>query len=84
MAVRSRPRGLPAKDDDAHEERDMWNRILADMKRLKTVHSRAAEISKFIVDAEEKMVVQSGRLPLFILIAHERACGVGIIVESGS
>lgn len=60
MAVRSRPR-LPVKDDDAHEERDMWNRILNDMKKLKTIHARATEISKLIIDAEEKMIVQSGR-----------------------
>ena len=62
MAARSRPRGGPAKDDDAHEERNMWNQILSDMKKLKTVHSRAGEVSKLIIDAEEKMSVESGRL----------------------
>lgn len=57
MAARSRPRAGPLKDDsaDAHEERNMWNQIVNDLKRLKTIQTRAAEVSKSIVDMESKM-----------------------------
>ena len=55
MAARSRPRGPPAKDDDAHEERNMWNQFVTDMKKLKILSARAAEVSKLIIDAEEDM-----------------------------
>lgn len=57
MAARSRPRAGPLKDDsaDAHEERNMWNQIVNDLKRLKTIQTRASEVSKSIVDMESKM-----------------------------
>ncbi|KAI9807818.1 MAG: hypothetical protein M1825_005123 [Sarcosagium campestre] len=53
MAARSRPRGPPQKDDDAHEERNMWNQFVTDMKKLKTVNARATEVSRLIVEAED-------------------------------
>ncbi|KAI9834306.1 MAG: hypothetical protein M1826_004232 [Phylliscum demangeonii] len=55
MAARSRPRVVPTKDDDAREERDMWNQILSDLKKLKTVHARAVEVSKLIVKTEDEI-----------------------------
>ncbi|KAI4095011.1 MAG: hypothetical protein LQ344_001858 [Seirophora lacunosa] len=57
MAARSRPRAGPLKDDsaDAHEERNMWNQIVNDLKRLKSIQTRASEVSKSIVDMESKM-----------------------------
>ncbi|KAI9851155.1 MAG: SAGA HAT/Core module component [Thelocarpon superellum] len=56
MAARSRPRGAPSKDDDAHEEeRNMWKQIVTDMKKLKTINARAAEVSRLIVESEDKM-----------------------------
>ncbi|KAL8776270.1 MAG: hypothetical protein Q9213_008332 [Squamulea squamosa] len=57
MAARNRPRTGPPKDDstDAHEERNMWNQIVNDLKRLKTIQIRATEVSKAIVETEAKM-----------------------------
>lgn len=60
MAARPRARGSLAKDDDAHEERNMWNQIVCDMKKLKALQAKAAEVSRMIVDTEEKMSVDSG------------------------
>ena len=42
------------KDDpaDAHEERNMWNQILTDVKRLKQISAKAADISNQIVELE--------------------------------
>jgi SAGA-associated factor 29 len=58
MAARSRPRGPPSKDDDAHEEeRNMWKQIVADMRKLKTIHTRAADVSRLIVEHEERFMV---------------------------
>ena len=50
MASRNRPRG-GMKD----EERDMWNQILADIKRAKAINLRCAETSKLIVALESAM-----------------------------
>ena len=57
MAARNRPRAGPIKDDsaDAHEERNMWNQIVNDLKRLKTIQTRATEVSKAIVETEGRM-----------------------------
>ncbi len=57
MAARNRPRGGTAKEDsaDAHEERNMWNQIVADIKRLKIISARAAEVSISIKDMEASM-----------------------------
>ena len=54
MAARNRPRTGIVKDDsaDAHEERNMWNQILTDVKKLKSINARAADISNQIVDLE--------------------------------
>lgn len=57
MASRNRPRGVFVKDDasDAHEERNMWSQIVTDIKRLKTIHARAAELARMQVDLEARM-----------------------------
>lgn len=57
MAARNRPRSGPLKDDsaDAHEERNMWNQIVNDLKRLKTHQMKAMEVSKMIIETEGKM-----------------------------
>lgn len=57
MAARNRPRAGPLKDDsaDAHEERNMWNQIVNDLKRLKALQTRAAEVSKTIIEMEGRM-----------------------------
>ncbi|KAI9886938.1 MAG: SAGA HAT/Core module component [Watsoniomyces obsoletus] len=57
MASRSRPRGGAAKEDDAHEERNLWTQISTALRNLKNTHVRAAEISKSIVETEEKLTV---------------------------
>ena len=45
-----------AKEDpaDAHEERNMWNQIVNDLKRLKLIHARATEVSSTIIETEAK------------------------------
>lgn len=57
MAARNRPRGTLVRDDlpDAHEERTMWNTIVNDLRKLKEVHTRAAEVAKLQVELESKM-----------------------------
>ena len=57
MAARNRPRAGIAKDDsaDAHEERNMWNQIVTDIKKLKQINAKAAEISTQIVEQEAAM-----------------------------
>ncbi|KAI9680692.1 MAG: SAGA HAT/Core module component [Caeruleum heppii] len=60
MANRSRPRGPPTKEDDTHEEeRNMWKEIVGDMKKLKGLNVRAAEVSKLIVEAEDSIVANT-------------------------
>jgi hypothetical protein len=39
---------------DAHEERNMWNQIVNDLKRLKVIHARATEVSNAIVEMESR------------------------------
>ena len=62
MAARSRPRAALVKEDptDAHEERNMWNQIVTDIKKLKQINAKADEISTQIVEIEKSM--GSGRL----------------------
>lgn len=57
MAVRNRPRGAMIKEDlaDAHEERNMWNSLVTDVKKLKQINAKSAEISAQIVEMEAKM-----------------------------
>jgi len=57
MAVRNRPRATLVKEDptDAHEERNMWNQIVTDIKKLKQINAKAAEISAQIVDVEKNL-----------------------------
>jgi len=40
---------------DAHEERNLWNQIVQDIKRLKTIWTRAAEVSSSIKEMETNM-----------------------------
>ena len=57
MAARNRPRNGLGKDDgaDAHEERTMWNQIVNDIRKLKTLQARAAEVAKQQVDMEARI-----------------------------
>jgi SAGA-associated factor 29 len=54
MAARSRPRGGVSKDDagDAGEERNLWSGIVSDLKRIKAINAKAAEISRQIIEEE--------------------------------
>lgn len=69
MAARNRPRAGPLKDDlaDAHEERSMWNQIVNDLKRLKTIQIRATEVSNLIVEMEGKMAERRSLVEAFLL-----------------
>lgn len=57
MAARNRPRGGLVKDDapDAHEERTMWNTIVNDLRKLKTIHTQAADVARRQVDLESRI-----------------------------
>ena len=57
MAARNRPRNGLAKDDtlDAHEERNMWNQIVNDLRKLKGIQARAADLAKQQIDVEARM-----------------------------
>ena len=72
MAARNRPRTGIAKDDsaDAHEERNMWNQIVTDVKKLKQINTSAAEVSARIVELEEAMTridPETGKSRLYLL-----------------
>ena len=62
MSQRARPRGAPTREDptDAHEERNIWNQILSDLKKLQEINSRAAEVSQSIVEAEHEISIHDG------------------------
>lgn len=64
MAARNRPRAGHIKDD-LDEERHIWNTILAHVKKLRAINSRAAEVSKQIVAAEKEISLDSGTVKLF-------------------
>jgi uncharacterized coiled-coil DUF342 family protein len=53
MAARNRPR--VQKDDDAQEERTVWNQISGDLKKIKPINNKAAELAAQIQELEEKM-----------------------------
>ena len=57
MAARNRPRSGFAKEDreDAHEEKAMWEQIVRDLEKCKAVNDRAKEVSRLIIEKEEKM-----------------------------
>ena len=57
MAARSRPRGNASKEDpaDAHEERNMWNQIMIDVKKLSAISAKAKENSKAVIEKEASM-----------------------------
>ena len=55
MAARNRPRNGLAKEDrdDAHEERSMWEQIIRDLEKCKTINDRAKEVTALILEKEE-------------------------------
>lgn len=55
MAARNRPRNGLAKEDrdDAHEERSMWEQIIRDLEKCKTLNDRAKEVTALILEKEE-------------------------------
>ena len=73
MAARNRPRNGLGKDDgsDAHEERTMWNSIVNDLRKLKTLHARASEVAKQQVDLEAKIAKCKSYLPLGLFVLFQ-------------
>ncbi|KAL9103025.1 MAG: hypothetical protein Q9163_001884 [Psora crenata] len=61
MAARNRPRNGLVKDEasDTHEERAMWNTIVNDLKKLRGIQIRAAEVAKQQVELEGKVAKSS-------------------------
>lgn len=57
MAARNRPRGNASKEDpaDAHEERNMWNQIMIDVKKLSAISAKAKDNSKAVIEKEASM-----------------------------
>ncbi|KAL9630379.1 MAG: hypothetical protein Q9164_006447 [Protoblastenia rupestris] len=66
MAARNRPRNGLAKDEasDTHEERAMWNTIVNDLKKLKTIQMRAIDVAKQQVELEAKLARYDTLAPL--------------------
>jgi SAGA-associated factor 29 len=54
MAARNRPRALPRDDADAHEERDLWSKIVNDLKDRTRQAKRISEIADEIAALEAK------------------------------
>lgn len=68
MAARNRPRSGFVKEDreDAHEEKAMWEQIVRDLEKCKAVNDRAKEVSKLIIEKEEKMLKRKHDLGFYI------------------
>ena len=92
MAARNRPRNGLSKDDgsDAHEERTMWNSIVNDLRKLKTLHARAAEVAKQQVELDER-IAKGKSFPVFkTLFYHSlfiskkiwEMCGISISLRT--
>ena len=60
MAARNRPRAVPKDESDAHEERDLWSRIVNDLKELTRQSKRIDELSKEIAAIEAKAEADDG------------------------
>ncbi|KAI5793124.1 SGF29 tudor-like domain-containing protein [Geopyxis carbonaria] len=54
MAARNRPR-VPKDENDAHEERELWSKIVTDLKDLTSRSKRAQQLASEIAAAEEKI-----------------------------
>ncbi|KAH0611126.1 uncharacterized protein H6S33_011553 [Morchella sextelata] len=55
MAARNRPRALPKEDGDAHEERDLWTKIVNELKELARMSKRVNELAAEILDEEQRL-----------------------------
>ena len=69
MASRSRPRGGQPRDNslDAHEETNMWNKIMQDLRdKAKPNNDRQRELAKQITEMEEAISKKSARKSDFI------------------
>ena len=65
MAARNRPpRALPKDEADAHEERDLWSRIVNDLKDQTRQSKRIGELAEEIAIAESRLEADDGTTPL--------------------
>ena len=65
MAARNRPpRTLPKEEADAHEERDLWSRIINDLKDQTRQSKRISELAEEIAIAESKLEADDGTTPI--------------------
>lgn len=55
MAARNRPRALPKEDADAHEERDLWTKIVKGLRELATMAKRVQEIEMELSQEQERL-----------------------------
>jgi SAGA-associated factor 29 len=75
MAARNRPRALPKDEADAHEERDLWSRIVNDLKDQTRQSKRINEIADEIAAAEAKFEADdSGKSALPITETNTNQC----------
>jgi hypothetical protein len=74
MAARSRPRQA-TKDDtgDAHEERNMWLSMVAEIKKLHGLNLRANEVMAEINRDEEMFMEECGGLCI-LLVCSANPC----------
>ncbi|RPB03749.1 hypothetical protein L873DRAFT_1786747 [Choiromyces venosus 120613-1] len=54
MAARNRPRALPKEEVDAHEERDLWIKIVRELQELRHMTERVQELMIEIQREEER------------------------------
>jgi SAGA-associated factor 29 len=60
MAARSRPRALPKDETDAHEERDLWSKIVNNLKDLARKSKRIHELADEIAAEEARLQADDG------------------------
>ena len=65
MAARRPPRNGKEDRDDAHEERSMWDQIVRDLEKCKAISNRAKEVSRLIIEKEEKMAKRMQYFPFY-------------------
>lgn len=61
MAARNRPR-LPKEDLDAHEEKDLWTKIVNGLRDLANMAKRVQEIEMLLTQEQEKLESGSSRV----------------------
>ena len=60
MAARNRPRAPPKDENDAHEERDLWSKIVDDLHDLACRSKRIQELNELVSNEKARLGVDDG------------------------